>query len=74
MLTVDSFYENARKGKLLGLRCESGHVSVPPRRSCPTCRSAQLEEVELSGRGEVVSFTRVDYKARDFPLDTPYTL
>ena len=72
--TVDSFYEQARKGRLLGLKCELGHVTVPPRHSCRVCQSQSLQAVELSGRGEVISFTDVYVKSKEFPLDTPYTL
>jgi len=30
--------------------------------------------VELSGKGEIISFTVVYVKSKEFPLDTPYTL
>jgi uncharacterized OB-fold protein len=73
-LTIDQFYESGRAGKLLGLRCESGHVTVPPRHSCASCGSTNLETVELSGKGSVVSFTEVNVKTKEFPLQTPYTL
>lgn len=73
-LTVDQFYEQLRAGKLLGLRCESGHVTVPPRRSCRVCQSMNLEKIELSKRGSVASFTEVYVKSKDFPVNTPYLL
>jgi len=72
--TVDLFYENAHKGKLIGLKCERGHVTVPIRHSCRVCFSQILTTVELSGRGEIVSFTEVHVKSKEFPLETPYTL
>lgn len=72
--TVDSFYESARNGKLLGLKCEMGHVTVPPRHSCRVCLSQNLVPFELSGRGEIVSFTEVHVKSKEFPVDVPYTL
>jgi uncharacterized OB-fold protein len=33
-----------------------------------------LQPTELSGEGEVVSFTEVYVKSEEFPLETPYTL
>ena len=33
ILSVDAFYENGRKGKLVGLECDSQHVTVPPRKA-----------------------------------------
>lgn len=73
-LTIDSFYESGRKGKLTGLKCESGHITVPPRRSCRLCHSRRVEAVDLSGKGTVISYTEVQVKAKEFPIDTPYTL
>ncbi len=73
-LTIDQFYEQARSGRLLGLRCESGHVTVPPRRSCRVCQSLNMQVIEIAKTGKIVSFTVVHVKSRDFPLDTPYTL
>ena len=73
-LTIDQFYESGRAGKLVGLKCEVGHVTVPPRHSCAICSSTNLETVELSGKGSIVSFTEVNVKTKEFPLSTPYTL
>jgi len=73
-LTIDQFYEQGRGGRLLGLKCESGHVTVPPRRSCRVCQSLNLQIAELSKTGSVISFTEVYVKSKDFPLETPYTL
>jgi uncharacterized protein len=73
-LTVDQFYENGRNGKLIGLRCSSGHVTVPPRSTCQSCDSEVLEQIQLSGKGEVVSFTEVYVKSKEFPIETPYVL
>jgi uncharacterized protein len=73
-LTVDSFYQQAIQGNLLGLECESKHVTVPPRNSCKICGSESLRKITLSGRGEIISFTEVFVKSREFPVDVPYTL
>ena len=73
-MNVDRFYQLAREGKLVGLRCEQGHVTVPPRPSCQVCLSMKLETTELSGKGKVISFTEVYVKSNDFPLETPYVL
>jgi len=74
ILTIESFYKNGREGKLIGLECESKHVSVPPRKSCRVCGSHLLGEIELSGLGEVISYTEIFVKSKEFPLDTPYLL
>jgi len=74
MLTVESFYENARSGKLVGLVCPSGHATVPPKNTCLACGSSMLEVKQLSGRGKILSFTEVFVKSKEYPVDTPYVL
>lgn len=44
--------------------CES--IYFPPRPRCLRCRSANLEKLRLSGRGRVLSLTRVFQPARGF--------
>lgn len=73
-LTVDEFYEAAMNGGLLGLECDAGHVTVPPRNCCRICGSRSLKKAELSGHGKVISFTEVFVKSREFPIDAPYVL
>lgn len=73
-LTVDEFYAFAAEGKLVGLECVSGHVTVPPRRTCRTCGATILKKRELSGMAKVITWTEVYVKSQEFPLDTPYTL
>jgi uncharacterized protein len=74
MVTIDFFFDQAQKARLIGLRCDLGHITVPPRPSCRVCQSKELQPIELSGRGEVFSFTEVHVKSKEFPLDAPYTL
>ncbi len=73
-VTIDFFFDQARKARLIGLTCDLGHITVPPRHSCRVCQSKKLQPIELSGRGEVVSFTEVCVKSKEFPLDVPYML
>jgi uncharacterized protein len=73
-LTIEGFYEAASSGKLLGLKCELGHVTAPPRSACRVCGSKTLEKIELSGRGSVLSYTEVFVKSREFPVEVPYVL
>lgn len=73
-LTVNDFYREAKEGKILGLKCDLGHITIPPRYSCRVCQSPKLEIVRLSGKGKIINYTEVYAKSRDFPLDAPYTL
>lgn len=46
------------------MQCRATHF--PPRTRCHLCRSGQVEEARLSGRGRVVSYARVYQPARGF--------
>ena len=74
LLSIAAFYEEGKKGKLKGLKCEAGHVTVPPRHSCRICQSTNLNVVDLSGRGKILACTQVFRKSVEFPLETPYAL
>jgi uncharacterized OB-fold protein len=53
------YWDGARDGKLVLLRCATCGLFVhPPTRStCPSCRSEQLTPFEASGRGTVYSWS-----------------
>lgn len=47
--------------RLVGSKCTGcGAVLFPPKAVCPRCRGVDLEEYELSGRGNLYSFTVVE--------------
>jgi uncharacterized OB-fold protein len=52
------FWEAARDGRLVAQRCGScGVLRHPPRTACPACQSLDIEITELSGDGEVYSYS-----------------
>lgn len=56
--THASFVEFLAEGSLMGVRCRAcGELSALPRAPCPACRGAEMEWVQLSGRGTVEGFT-----------------
>jgi len=55
-----SFQAYLSEGKLMGSRSRAtGKVYVPPRPLDPETHSADMEWVELSGKGELAAFTSV---------------
>lgn len=57
MITLKTFFEEARAGRLTGIRCLGcGELAVPPRDSCPSCHRRAWEPVPLSGMGTITSF------------------
>ncbi len=64
--------------RFLGNRCTvCEEVYFPPRQICPKCRRAsigRMEPIQLSGNGEVVTYTVVYDPAVGHELLTPYIL
>lgn len=72
--------ETPRRYNLGGSRCMvCTTVYFPPRSVCPTCAQhrqslGRMEPYQLSGEGEVVTFTIVHDAAEGFEMQVPYVL
>ena len=62
------------KYMLIGGKCENGHVHFPKRSICPVCGSRNVEEIELSGKGKVISWTIVRNPPSGFEYYKPFPL
>jgi uncharacterized OB-fold protein len=63
----------SEKPYLVGSKCRScGEVVFPPRRCCRRCSSRDLEEVALSRRAKLYSFTCIMVKLPGANLEPPY--
>jgi uncharacterized protein len=68
------FWAAAAEGRLLVERCrDCGAEGFPPRGICRRCRSRAVEPHEVTGWGEVYSFT-VNHQRWLPGLDVPYAL
>jgi len=57
VITLKTFFEEARAGRLTGIRClRCGELAVPPKEFCSSCQERAWELVPLSGAGTVTSF------------------
>lgn len=66
------FIELKENGKLFGTRCpECGSVYCWPRSWCHECY-ADCEWVEMSGKGKVTVFSRVQVSLNDLQTDVPF--
>ncbi|MFB6353313.1 MAG: Zn-ribbon domain-containing OB-fold protein [Halobacteriales archaeon] len=68
----DDLLDALAEGDGYYLACPSDHGSLPPRRVCPRCGAADLEERPLPETGEVASFTVVRVATPRFADDVPY--
>lgn len=72
---VAAFAEHLREGRLMASRCTAcGHRSFPPRADCEQCLGAGFEFVEISGKGTLLTWTRVTAAPSGFESLAPYTL
>jgi uncharacterized OB-fold protein len=71
---TEAFWTAAGEGRLLVERCATcGSESFPPRGMCRACRAREMGTVEVTGRGEVYSFT-VNHQRWLPDLEVPYAL
>jgi uncharacterized OB-fold protein len=69
------FLSQMKKGKLTGQRCpRCANVYVPPRGSCAACGVPTEEEVEVSDKATVQSFTIVNIPIPNHPIKPPYII
>jgi uncharacterized OB-fold protein len=68
------FWDAAAEGRLLAERCRTcGAESFPPRGMCRSCRSRDVELVEVTGPGHVYSFT-VNHQRWLPDLEVPFAI
>jgi len=64
--TIQSYLEFLQNRKLMGSKCKKcGALYVPIRKLCTKCNTANMEWVEMSGKGELAAFTSIT-------VGTPY--
>ncbi|MDP7982805.1 MAG: Zn-ribbon domain-containing OB-fold protein [Conexivisphaerales archaeon] len=69
------FYDGLREGRVLTTRCRScGELYFPPQSFCTRCGSEDMEWVELSGEGELLTFTVIKAKPTSFSHYGDYTV
>jgi uncharacterized OB-fold protein len=72
---VADFARHLKDGRLMGSKCTAcGHTAFPPRADCAACRGDGFEFTEWSGRGTVVTFTRIAAAPAGFEEHVPFTV
>ncbi len=70
---VSDFARHLKDGRLMGSRCtRCGATSFPPKADCDACMSDEFEFFEVSGRGTLVTFTKIVAAPTGFEDVTPY--
>lgn len=72
---VSQFAEHLKDGRLMGSKCKKcGLESFPPRADCSSCLSSEFEFKEFSGRGSLLSFTKIVAAPSGFEDEAPYVV
>jgi uncharacterized OB-fold protein len=72
---VNDFIDYLEKGKVMGTRCQDcGTVFFPPRAHCYNCPSSSVEWFEVTGKGKLVSYSKLKYGPVGFEGDLPYSI
>ncbi|OGL14338.1 MAG: hypothetical protein A3K12_09235 [Candidatus Rokubacteria bacterium RIFCSPLOWO2_12_FULL_71_19] len=75
VITLQSFFEEARAGRLTGIRCgQCGELAMPPKEFCPACQQRAWVAVPLTGEGTISSFTVIRVAPRGHAGETPYAV
>ena len=69
------FWEGLKEGKIYTTKCkECGKLYFPPVADCAECVSSNVEWIELTGKGEIETFTHIMVKPTSFQRNRPYTV
>ena len=72
---INDFIDHLEKGQVTGTRCKDcGMVFFPPRADCYHCLTSNTEWFEVSGTGNLVTFSKLQYGPVGFEGDLPYTI
>lgn len=72
---VADFVKNLEEGRIMGTRCKMCEkLYFPPRADCVDCLSSDIEWVEMSGRGKLITYTTAHFAPVGFEDEAPYTL
>jgi uncharacterized OB-fold protein len=68
-----TFWKGLAEGKIYASKCQKcGMLHFPPVADCGECGSSGVDWIELDGKGELVTFTKVFVKPASFSEEPPY--
>ena len=72
---VNDFVDYLGQGKVMGTRCKDcGLAFFPPRADCHKCLKSNVEWFEVSGKGKLLSYSKLEYAPVGFGEDLPYCI
>ncbi len=73
MSIADYWRLEAPRFRLEATKCANCEKTYfPPKKVCPVCNNDELIRMDLSGKGRLITFTRVEKPAAEFEYMGPY--
>lgn len=65
--------EIPQRYRLEAVKCKNcGYIAFPPRQICPECKGKDFENIRLSDKGKIVSYTIIRVPPKNFAFQAPY--
>ncbi len=72
---INDFVDYLEQDKVVGTKCKGcGLTFFPPRADCFACLSSNMVWFEITGKGKLLSFSKLEYGPVGFEKDLPYTI
>lgn len=72
---VNDFVGYLEEGRVMATRCKDcGTVFFPPRADCYHCLESDMDWLEVTGTGRLVTYSRLQYAPIGFGEDLPYAI
>lgn len=72
---TNDFVDHLEHGKVMGTKCKGcGLKFFPPRADCYKCLSSDMEWFEVTGKGKLLTYSKLQYGPVGFEGDLPYAI
>ncbi len=72
---TNDFVGYLEQGKVMGTKCKDcGMTFFPPRADCYKCLASNVEWFEVTGKGKLVTYSKLEYGPVGFEADLPYAI
>jgi len=72
---INDFVQYLEDNKVMGTRCKDcGKAFFPPRADCHQCLTSNMEWFEVSGKGKLLTYSKLQYAPVGFEGDLPYRI
>jgi uncharacterized OB-fold protein len=70
---INDFIDYLQKEKVMGTRCKDcGLIFFPPRADCYRCLAGNMEWFEITGKGKLITYSKLEFAPIGFQDDVPY--